>query len=435
MNKKVLIITYYWPPSGGPGVQRVLNFAKYLPKFGWEPVILTVRKGEYPARDISLEKEIPSGLKIYKTKTFEPFSLFKLISGKKQNENIGTYILTEKSPNLVTRLSKWVRLNLFIPDARIGWKRFAVKAGEKIIRTEGIDLILTSSPPHSLQLIGQSLARKTGKPWVADYRDPWKEVVYNQNVKRSPFAERKDRKLEHEALNQADGIVSISKNILRLLESKCDKPKNNHLVFNGYDNTPAPMPDNPCPVITYTGVLSVTRIPYPLLVALKELREENIRFQLKFIGNTCSELKSLIEENGLTSDTEYISYLPHEESIQHINHSDALLLVIDNVPNNKGILTGKLFEYIGARRAIFAIGNLEGEAAHIIEECQCGKMIDYNDVAGAKQILRELYSAWENHVPAYPFSNSSRYSREATTGELANFMTRILSQQAQKTEL
>lgn len=433
MSKKVLIITYYWPPSGGPGVQRVLNFAKYLPKYGWEPIILTVRKGEYPAKDLSLVKEIPAGLKVYKTKTFEPFSLFKLISGKKQNDSIGTYILTEKSPNLITRISKWIRLNLFIPDARIGWKRFAVKAGKRIIRTENIDLILTSSPPHSLQLIGQTLARKTGTPWVADYRDPWKEVVYNQNIKRSPFAERKDRELEHDALNGADGIVSISKDILQLLASKCDHAPNTRLVFNGYDNVPVPMPQNDCPVITYTGVLSITRLPYPLLAALEELREENIRFHLKFIGNTCPELKALIEKHGLLSDTEYISYLPHEESILHINQSDALLLVIDNVPNNKGILTGKLFEYIGARRSIFAVGNLEGEANHIIKECACGEMVDYKDVDGAKQILRKLYSAWESQTPAYSFSNSSRYSREATTGELVDFMTEVLTRHSQNT--
>ena len=421
MKKKVLIITYYWPPSGGPGVQRVLNFAKYLPKYGWEPVILTVRKGEYPA------KEIPSHLKVYKTKTFEPFSIFKLVSGKKKDDAIGTYILSEKSPNLVTRLSKWIRLNLFIPDARVGWKRYAVREGKKIIRSENIDLILTSSPPHSLQLIGQALARETGKPWIADYRDPWKEVVYNQNLKRSARAERKDRRLEHDALNAADGIVSISKDILQLLESKREKPRNGCLVFNGYDNRPAPLPRNDCPVITYTGVLSVTRIPTPLLPALRELREENIRFRLKFIGNTCPELRQLVEENGLIADTEYISYLPHDESIRHINSSDALLLVIDNVPNNKGILTGKLFEYIGAQRSILAIGNTEGEARHIIDECQCGEMVDYNDTEGAKRILRKLHEAWQCQTPAYSFSNSSRYSREATTGELAHFMNHVLS--------
>ena len=427
MKKKVLIITYYWPPSGGPGVQRVLNFAKYLPKYGWEPVILTVRKGEYPAKDPSLEKEIPSHLKVYKTKTFEPFSIFKLVSGKKKDDAIGTYILSEKSPNLVTRLSKWIRLNLFIPDARVGWKRYAVREGKKIIRSENIDLILTSSPPHSLQLIGQALARKTGKPWIADYRDPWKEVVYNQNLKRSARAEHKDRRLEHDALNAADGIVSISKDILQLLESKREKPRNGCLVFNGYDNRPAPLPHNDCPVITYTGVLSVTRIPTPLLPALRELREENIRFRLKYIGNTCPELRQLVEENGLTADTEYISYLPHDESIRHINSSDALLLVIDNVPNNKGILTGKLFEYIGAQRSILAVGNTEGEARHIIDECQCGEMVDYNDTEGAKRILRKLHEAWQRQTPAYSFSNSSRYSREATTGELAHFMNHVLS--------
>jgi len=433
MNKKVLIITYYWPPSGGPGVQRVLNFAKYLPRYGWEPIILTVQEGEYPAKDFSLVKEIPAHLKIYKTKTFEPFALFKFISGKKQNDSIGTYILTEKSSNPIARISKWIRLNMFIPDARVGWKHFAVKTGEKIIRAENIDLILTSSPPHSLQLIGQTLAQKTKKPWIADYRDPWKEVVYNQKLKRTPWAERKDRRLEHQAINKADGIVSISKDILQLLNSKCDHPQNCRLVYNGYDNTPAPLPANACPTITYTGVLSVTRLPYPLLAALEELRKESVRFHLKFIGNVCPELKSLIEKHGLLGDTEYIPYLPHEKSIEQINQSDVLLLVIDNVPNNQGILTGKLFEYIGAQRPILAIGNLQGEANQIIRECACGEMVDYNDIEGAKRLLRKLHVAWKNRTSPYTFNNNSRYSREATAGELADFMTQILSQHLQKT--
>ena len=222
--------------------------------------------------------------------------------------------------------------------------------------------------------------------------------------------------------------MSISQDILRLLESKCDFAQNSCLVFNGYDNKSVPAPQNPCPIITYTGVLSVTRIPYPLLTALEELQNEGFKFHLKFIGNTCPELKASIEAHHLTPDTEYISYLPHEESIKHINQSDALLLVIDNVPNNKGILTGKLFEYIGAKRPIFAIGNLQGEANHIIQTCACGEMVDYNDTERAKQVLRKLYVAWEKHVPAYSFCNSSQYSREATTEVLAHFMTDIHTQ-------
>lgn len=434
MTKRVLIITYYWPPSGGPGVQRVLNFAKYLPKYGWDPIFLTVKKGEYPSKDESLVQEIPSLTLVFKTKTFEPFSLFKLLSGKKQTDNIGTYILAEKSPNLITRMSKWIRLNLFLPDARVGWKHFAVREGMKIIKSENIDLILTSSPPHSVQLIGQELSRKAGIPWVADFRDPWKEVVYNQNIQRSAFAERKDTRLEKSALNHASGIVSISKDILNLLSGKCSTPKETCLVYNGYDNKPGPIPHNEIPVITYTGVLSVTRIPYPLIKALGKLKQENIRFKLKFIGNTCPELQELLEEQGLSGDAEYISYLPHHESIQQINASDILLLVIDDVPNNTGILTGKLFEYIGAQRPIFAVGNLNGEANEILQECQCGEMVDYQDVSGAEQIIRKLHKAWQAQESPYSFNNSTKYSRIETSRTLARFMASILSAHLEKTK-
>ena len=432
MGKKVLIVTYYWPPSGGPGVQRVLNFVKYLPLYGWEPVVLTVREGEYPAKDVSLEKEIPSGLKVFKTKTFEPFALFKLVSGKKQNDSIGTYILSEKSPNLITRISKWIRFNLFIPDARVGWKKFAVREGEKIVREETVDLILTSSPPHSVQLIGQVLAQKTGLPWVADYRDPWKEIVYNQNQQRTAWAEKRDGRLERMAINRADGIVTISRDIQRLLEGKCECVKPVKVVFNGYDNKPEPLPRNECPIITYTGALSETRVPTPLLPALAQLREEGVRFRLKFIGNICPEFRRLVEEHGFGPDTEFIPYLPHSESVRNINGSDVLLLVIDNVPNNKGILTGKLFEYIGARRPILAIGNTEGEARQIIDECQCGEMLDYADVEGVKRVLREWYACWREGKVACSFANSSAYSRKSLTGELARFLDEIMARREGK---
>ena len=432
MGRKVLIVTYYWPPSGGPGVQRVLNFVKYLSSYGWEPVVLTVREGEYPAVDTSLEREIPKNLKVFKTKTFEPFALFKLISGKKQKDSIGTYILTEESPNFVTRVSKWIRFNLFIPDARIGWKYFAVRAGRRIIKEESIDLILTSSPPHSVQLIGAELARSSRLPWVADYRDPWKEIVYNQNQRRTAWAKKRDAYLEHKAINRADGIVAVSRDVQRLIAGKCDKPKLMKVVFNGYDNRPEGMPHNECPVITYTGALSVTRIPEPLIPALVQLQKEGLRFRLRLVGNICSEFRVLIQENGLAENVEFVPYLPHAESVKCINDSDILLLVIDKVPDNKGILTGKLFEYVGARRPILAIGNTAGEARQIIDECQCGEMLDYADVDGTKRVLRKLYDCWKSGVAAYSFANSSAYSRKSLTGELARFMDDVLAMKSEK---
>src|SRR5690606_13755203 len=198
--KKVLIITYYWPPAGGSGVQRVLKFAKYLPEFGWEPVILTVENGEYPALDSSFEDDIPKGMKVYKTKALEPFHVYKALTGQSRDSKIDTNILKSESENLREKISKWIRLNIFIPDARIGWMAYAVRQGMEIIENENISLIISTSPPQSLQLSAMRIARKSKKPWVADFRDPWTSIAYYQKSKRFALTKKLDHYLEKKVL-------------------------------------------------------------------------------------------------------------------------------------------------------------------------------------------------------------------------------------------
>ena len=195
--KKVLIITYYWPPAGGAGVQRALKFVKYLPQFGWEPIVLTVENPDSPTEDLSLLEDIPKECKVYKTKSLEPFEVYKKFTGRKSNEKIpGDILLKSDNVSLKDKLAKWVRVNLFIPDAKIGWKKYAVKKGSEIIRTENIDLIFTTSPPQTVALIGRKLAKLTGVKWIADFRDPWMEIVYYQNLNRSKITKAIDTSLE-----------------------------------------------------------------------------------------------------------------------------------------------------------------------------------------------------------------------------------------------
>ena len=209
--KKVLIITYYWPPAGGPGVQRVLKFAKYLPEFGWEPYILTVKYGEYYAIDDKLLDEIPENLQVYKTSAFEPYNLYRKVLGKSKDKSLPVYILnTSKKDSLLERISKWIRVNLFIPDPRMFWLPFAASKGEKIIKEKNIDLIFTSSPPHTVQLIGKRLSKITGKPWVADFRDPWTKAFWFSEIKRTSFSAKINKSMEKGVLDSADALTFIS---------------------------------------------------------------------------------------------------------------------------------------------------------------------------------------------------------------------------------
>ncbi|MFA7711597.1 MAG: group 1 glycosyl transferase, partial [Candidatus Neomarinimicrobiota bacterium] len=219
--KKVLLITYYWPPAGGPGVQRVLKFAKYLPEFGWEPVILTVENGNYPAIDESLCNETPGGIQVYRTHTFEPFKTFKKITGKNTDQPIPTYILNQDAKdNWSARFGKWVRVNIFLPDARVGWIPFARKIGKEIVRAEDISVVFSSSPPHSLQFIGRYISRRTGCRWIADLRDPWTEAFWQRDIKALRPARFINRLLEKTILNAADELITVSDSLANILRNK-----------------------------------------------------------------------------------------------------------------------------------------------------------------------------------------------------------------------
>ncbi|MFA6618146.1 MAG: glycosyltransferase, partial [Candidatus Neomarinimicrobiota bacterium] len=230
--KKILIVTYYWPPAGGPGVQRILKIVEHLPEQGWEPIVLTVENPSAPAIDESLLARIPENIKIYKTKTSEPFEAYKKLTGKKAGEALPKNISLSENISAKEKLSRWIRANLFIPDARKGWKRFLVREGMKIIENEKPDLIFSTSPPHSLQLGAMRLAKKSGLPWVADLRDPWSEAYWEADMPKSKRSEAKNRVFESKVLNTADHITTVGKGIAGLLQKKTTKPVS--VIYNGY---------------------------------------------------------------------------------------------------------------------------------------------------------------------------------------------------------
>ncbi len=426
MNK-VLIITYYWPPAGGAGVQRVLKFAKYLPLFNWQPIILTVPNPDSPVDDKSLEKDIPKECIVYKVKGFEPFSLYKKFTGKKPDDKIPADILVKEETSIKEKISKFIRANFFIPDAKIGWLRNGVKEGLKIIEKENISIILASSPPATVALIGEKLSRKSKKKLILDFRDPWLEIVYNQKLNRSKLTEFIDSKLELKTLRGADAIVTVSENIAELLKSKAPE-KEIFVISNGFDSDDfhdIELRKNESFTIAYTGSMSVDRIPHPLLIALKKFKEEKrTDIKLKFVGRFAPEFYSKIQELQIEDFFEISSFLPHSESTKILQTSDALLLVIDNVQNNKGFLTGKIFEYLGTKKPIFAIGPVGGDADKILQETNSGRMIDYSDSNGAYNVLTMFYDNWEKGESNFTF-DVEKYSRKNNTKQLVQIMEKL----------
>ena len=419
--KKVLIITYYWPPAGGAGVQRALKFVKYLPQFGWQPIVLTVQNPDSPVEDKSLAADIPNECKVYKTKSLEPFEIYKKFIGKSKNKKIPADVLLKKeNASIKEKLAQWIRINLFIPDAKIGWKYFAVKEGINIVNKENIDIIFSTSPPQTAGLIARSIAEKTNKKWIADFRDPWMEIVYYQNIKRSAFTKFFDAKLEEKVLSSADGIVSISKGLIDLLKTKA----NNKfcLIPNGYDESDfeeIQQEKNTEFTIAYTGSMSDNRVPYPLLQALKRIiYNDGIKdIKLRIVGRATPRLTGLINKEGLGNYFIFTSFLPHKESTKILQGSDALLLVIDDVPDNEGFLTGKIFEYLGCKKPVFAIGPVNGDANKILQETNSGEMVDYKDNEGAYRLLKQLYEDWKTNTSRFTFK-VEQFSRKNLTKKL-----------------
>ncbi|MCX7877643.1 MAG: glycosyltransferase family 4 protein [Ignavibacteria bacterium] len=436
--KKVLIISYYFPPSGGPGVQRVLKFVKYLPLYGWKPYVLTVKDGDFPARDESLLNEIPPDVKVYRTKILEPYSLYRKFRGLKKSsaidvENIpaegGRFSIKEKIVN-------FIRSNFFIPDARIAWKRYALKEGLRVIEEEKIDLIYSSSPPYTCSLIARDIKRKTGIKWVAGFRDPWTDFL--NTPKRYGIARRIDRKMEHSVFREADAVDVVCSGIEEDIVSKYSDVNRNKIFIipNGYDESDFPVRENEVKnnrfTVTYTGSMYGVRNPSTFLKALEELYEEGFispeNITLNFIGRFGKEIRHMLDNSLFRKSINVVNYVSHSESIIYLLNSDALLLIVDDTKDVSKIITGKVFEYIRAKKPIIAIGMKDSDMEKLLSETGCGRLSSHNDVDTLKDIIKEYYTSFRNGIGGCNFNDEAirNYSRQKLTGKLSAVFTKVL---------
>jgi glycosyltransferase involved in cell wall biosynthesis len=428
VSKKVLIFTYYFPPAGGVAVQRFLKFSKFLPEFGWEPIIVTVANGSYPYYDESLLKEVPAGVKVYRTKTFEPFELYNLLKGKKGKAMPVVSVGGGGKKSLFQKLSEYVRANFFIPDARKGWVPYAVKQAEEILKTEKIDAVITTGPPHSTHLIGLQLKKKFGLKWLADFRDPWTKIFYNNMLPRTAATEKKDKALEREVLTNADAVSVISPGLQREFEYAA---KNIRVIYNGYDeedfSTVLPSGNRDYFLIRYVGNLMASENPEHFWKAIARLIKEGKKIKLELIGRVDAPIQESIRRNGLESIVEYRSFVPHQEATQLMQSCDMLLFLIPHVPDNKLILTGKLFEYLGSGTPLISFGPVDGDAAAILLQTGRARMIGFDETEEAyKQLSDALQQyAMGSSVSSYPVSYHALYSRKSQTEQLAKYLNEI----------
>jgi len=421
--KKILIITYYWPPSGGAGVQRWLKFVKYLPEFGWEPVILTVdpRYASYPQRDESLAAEIEPNCKVYTTKSFELYNLYKWISGKKEVPYGG--FANESKEGLFQKVSKFLRGNFLLPDPRRGWNKYALKKAAELIMQFNIETVVTTSPPHSTQLIGLSLKRQFNIRWIADLRDPWTDIYYYNQFKHTTLARNIDLRYERQVVENADLVVTVSEDVKLIFAGKStlDIAAKTVVIPNGFDDDDFNIKQVPVEtkkVITYTGTISEA---YPVdcfLEALCGLDEElKSQILIRFVGKVPPSVVQKFRNTQL--EIELVGYVDHPKSIEYLLRSNLLLLIIPDVKNNNGILTGKFFEYLAAQKPILAIGPKEGDLAKIIQDTHCGELFDYQDSEGMLLFLE----ANLNHTAI--ISNGEKageYSRKQLTRKIAQLL-------------
>jgi glycosyltransferase involved in cell wall biosynthesis len=428
--KKVLVLVYYWPPSGGAGVQRWLKFVKYLPENGWMPTVITTEHGDYPAVDHSLDADLPEGITIIRTKT--P-SINKILSKINPNLKMPYGSLDrEKGSSLITKILYWCRINLIIPDMRVIWNRYAFKAAKMLLKREGFDLIVTSGPPHSTHLVGLKLKKKQKLPWLADFRDPWVDIDYMEKVNRLNLSRKIDKHLQSKVVNRADVFLSINKDIIK----KTGKAEKSVLLPNGYDPDDFSGLDIQTTkekfLISYFGALTPERDPSPILNALELInkRIEISKISIEFWGTVSRSLKGKLSKRDKYNIVSFCGYNPHENVVVRMKSSALLLLIINNVPNNSGIVTGKIYEYLGSGTPILAIGPSEGEAADILSKTKSGSCFDYHDLDGIADYIEDCFKKWEQNKEMRMSSDTEEYDKRSQTKRLAELMNRITKNKA-----
>ncbi|MFL5729583.1 MAG: glycosyltransferase [Cytophagaceae bacterium] len=430
-GKRVLFITYYWPPAGGIGVLRCLKIVKYIREFGWEPVVYTAKDAQYSVLDETNNKHIPENLEVLKHPIIEPFNFYKMITGRKKDAPLLNVLnANEGKTGLMHDLSVWVRSNFFIPDARSLWINPSVKFLLKYLKDHPVDAIFTDGPPHTNTMIASIIKEKTGIPWLADFQDPWTQVDYYQLLKLTRWADRKHRRLEQQAFKNADKMTIVSPTWKKDLESI--GARNVSVIPWGYDD--ADFTDEPVPLssrflISHLGLMGSDRNPDLLFKAIAQLAEENENFrkniELRLIGSVDRSIREAIEKYKVGAYVKVESQISRKDSLALMRQSQVLLLLLNKADNAQGRIPGKLFEYMRSRRPILSFGPQGCDVENILTETRAGMNIQYENYEQIFSALKELFVKFERQELEDNKTSLEAYSIRNLTGQIAGFLDQI----------
>ena len=435
--KRVLVITYYWPPTGGSGVQRWVKFAKYLPSEGWQPVIYTPENPEQLAVDHSLEADIPEGTEIIKTRITEPYELYKkfLRRSGHSKEAVEVNPVNAQNKSFAQKAAMWVRGNLFRPDPRCLWIRPSVKFLKKYLEEHPVDLIVSTGPPQSMHMIGRLLSKETGLPWIADFRDPWTKIFYFKHLSMTKATERWHQKMERKVLDEASAVVAVSP----LVQQEFQSMTRTHveLITNGYDECDFPdMKDTGATggpdkdfVITHTGLFAADGNPTLLWDVLSEMCAEDSAFKkalkIRLIGKTDTQILEAITESGLKDNLTDLGYQPHGTAVEEQRSASILILPLRKEPEYKAVLPGKLFEYLASGRPVLGIGQPDGAMSMILNKTNTGVVVDWEDKISMKKYIDDC---WKAHLDGNLTINDgeiSAFTRRNLTRQMAELFDKV----------
>lgn len=426
--KKVLIITYYWPPSGGAGVQRWLKFAKYLPEFGYQPIIYTPENPEFPVLDESLLKDIPEGIEVLKQPIWEPYNWYRQFLGQKDKKIGAGFVSEKKEPGLLHKISVWVRGNFFIPDARKFWIKPSVQYLVKYLQENPVDAVVSTGPPHSMHLIALELKKRLNINWIADFRDPWTNIDFYKELMLSSWADSKHRQLEQEVLAKADSVVTIGYTMTKEMAEL--GAKRVETITNGFDEDDFPETQIGLDsefTISHIGTFSPARNHPKFWQALAELKTENQALanslKIRTVGVVDHHVATAIEEAGLFENWERIDYVSHDKVLEYQRSSKVLLVSINDSPNATGILPGKFFEYLASGRPILAIGPKQSDIGTVLSKTKAGVIVEKDDLEEMKQVILALFE--ENQNLQRDETEIAKFSRRGLTGQMVELLNSL----------
>jgi glycosyltransferase involved in cell wall biosynthesis len=435
--KKFLLITYYWPPSGGAGVMRWAKMTKYISRYGWQPVVYTPSDNEVAVLDESLLKEIPADIEIIRTPIWEPYDVYKSFLGRTKKEKLYSGFINEKKKeSLAQKISVFIRGNFFIPDARMFWIKPSIRFLKKYLKDHPVDAIISTGPPHSMHMIADALHRSTGIPWIADFRDPWTNIDFYKDLRLTSWGDARHRKLEKRILHNATKVVAVTWRMgeeFKALSSIDDI----EVILNGFDDADYPaLPSRTLDedfTIVHVGSMNKDRNPEVLWKAIRqaidsspELKE---KIKIKLIGPVDYSVRESIEEFGLKSFTTFKEFVPHDEAVLIQQQAQLLLLLINKAPSSMSIIPGKLYEYLGSGRPVLSIGPPESDSAKVISMAKGGVVHNYDDEDGIKQRILDYFNLYQKGELKGTAQETEKFTRRHMAGEFANLLDKIVNRQ------